>query len=212
MGYTHYWYREQEIERETMQRIADDFAAVVLKLDELGVYLAGGDGKGVPEITPELVCFNGVENCGHSANASIVIPWPNLNAKGVIDGKGERAGSWFAGALLDKRCCDGDCSYETFYFPREFDMSGFVQVEREGPQNPPERRRYFAFTKTAYRPYDLAVNAFLVIAKHHLGDKIRVSSDGEIANWVEGIELCRIYLGYEENYRFSEGEGLVPTR
>ena len=60
------------------------------------------------------------------------------------------------------------------------------------------------FCKTAYRPYDLALNAFLVIAKHHLEENILVSSDGEIQHWAEGIELCRTYLGYDELYQFSE--------
>jgi hypothetical protein len=57
---------------------------------------------------------------------------------------------------------------------------------------------------------DLAVNAFLVIAKHHLGEEIRVSSDGEIQHWVEGIALCRVHLGYEEAYQFDAKGELVP--
>lgn len=213
MGYTHYWYREHVIAPETMKRIADDFAVIVLKLDDLGVHLAGSDGEGLPEIGPELVCFNGPTHCGHPQNAEISIPWPTLNAQGVIDGKGERAGTWFAGATLDKRCCNGSCSYEAFHFPRSMDVSGFVQFLDDSPLIPPAKRKYFNFTKTAYRPYDLAVNAFLVIAKHHLGDKIHVSSDGEIQHWLEGIVLCRIYLGYEETYEFSAGDdsNLVPV-
>jgi hypothetical protein len=208
MGYTHYWYREQTIAPETMKHIADDFAAIVLRLDDLGVHLAGGLGEGAPEITPEMIRFNGPEDCGHPKNSAISIPWPTLHAQGVIDGKGRAAGNWFAGATLDARCCDGSCSYETFDFPREFDMSEYVQA-RKG-KTPPQ---YFACCKTAYRPYDLAVNAFLVIAKHHLGDKVHVSSDGELQHWLEGIALCRIYLGYEETYEFSDGPdgGLVAV-
>ena len=204
MGYTHYWYREQTIDPATMKHIADDFATIVLKLDDLGVHLAGGDGEGLPEITPEIICFNGPNNCGHPKNSEITIPWPKDGASGVTDGKGERAGNWFAGALLDSRCCNVSCSYETFDFPREFDMSGYVQAD--------EYKRYFSCTKTAYRPYDLAVNAFLVIAKHHLGDKIKVSSDGELNNWLEGIALCRIYLGYEETYEFATGGDLQAVQ
>jgi hypothetical protein len=205
MGYMHYWYREQEIAPETMKRIADDFATIVLKLDDLGVHLADGRGVGAPEISPELVCFNGPEHCGHPKNSEISIPWPKAGAKGVIDGKGEVTGNWFAGALLSSRCCNGDCSYETFYFPQRQPSDSYQTKDADG-------LTYFNCTKTAYRPYDLAVNAFLVIAKHYLGSKIRVSSDGDLENWIEGIELCRTYLGYEETFEFQNEAGLVPAR
>ena len=39
-------------------------------------------------------------------------------------------------------------------------------------------------------PYDAAVTACLVVMKHHLGDAIRVSSDGEIGDWTAGLEIA----------------------
>lgn len=206
MGYTHYWYRKQEISKDTMRAIIEDFSKIVLTLDSMGVKLADGFGKGTPEISEDRVWFNGLENCGHPANAEIVIPWPTDNAQGILDGRGELVGTWFAGAKLDTRCCNGDCSYETFGFPRVMPKESYFQSN--------ERRKdlFFECCKTAYRPYDLAVTAFLVIAKHHLGADIRVSSDGELQHWIEGIGLCRVYLGYPETYQFSEDDGdLVPV-
>ena len=58
----------------------------------------------------------------------------------------------------------GELSYETFLFP------GFGS-----PPHPD-----FACCKTERKPYDAIVVACLLVAKHHLGAAIEVSSDG---NW-----------------------------
>lgn len=200
MGYTHYWYRPKQIDTKTMQAIADDFSKIVLTLDSMGVRLADGLGENSPEINAGRIWFNGLANCGHPQNSAVSIPWPSSTARGVIDGRGQVAGGWFAGAVLDSRCCDGDCSYETVHFPSAMPEDSFFQANDKRPD------LFFECCKTAYRPYDLAVTAFLTIAKHHLGTDIIVSSDGELCHWIEGIELCRIYLGYEEIYEFSDGE------
>lgn len=199
MGYTHYWYRKLNYSEAEMTSIVSDFAKLVPKLAELGVPLAAGDGKEQPHIDAELICFNGVTACGHPENSAVVIPWPSENASGV--GNGYHGEQWFAGAKLDARTCDGDCSYETLYFPRSVPQDWFKQEDDK------HKGLYFFCCKTAYRPYDLAVTAFLVIAKHHLGPDIAVSSDGEIQHWIEAIALCRVHLGYEESYQFSEDGG-----
>jgi hypothetical protein len=161
MGYTHYWHRPLEIEPDKMQVIADDFAKVVLTLDDMGVHLADGLGHDVPQITPELIHFNGREYR------------------------------------------DEDDSYETLSFPRTMNKGKLLQPSDQHPG------LYLAFCKTARCPYDLAVVAFLIIAKHHLGDRIAISSCGEIQDWMNGIELCRTYLGYDERYVFNADEELT---
>ena len=201
MGYTHYWYRQHEIEEFKMQAIMEDFSKMVLHLDDLGVHLANGDGEGTPQADLEAIRFNGPVHCGHPKNSEISIPWPTPIAQGVIDGAGKAAGEWFAGATLDARCCNGDCSYETFNFPRLMDKS-YLQAHSK------HKKLYFECTKTAYRPYDLAVNVALVVAKHHLGSII-VNTDGELNHWREGIELCRVYLGYPEHYVFNADGELI---
>lgn len=198
MGYTHYWYRPKKISEADMQAIAGDFARLVLALDDMGVKIADGHGAGTPEITPALVCFNGVANCGHAKNEEITIPWPDKQAHGVNEGGNAVSGSWFGGALLSTRTCNGDCSYETFYFPAEMSKDSFWQ------ENNRNRELFFNCTKTAYRPYDLAVTAFLVIAKHHLRENIIVSSDGEDENWVEAKQVCQAFLDYGMEFKMED--------
>ena len=65
------------------------------------------------------------------------------------------------------RTCNGDCSYESFWFERTMSMD---QADENGISG--------GTCKTAFRPYDLAVTAFLLIAHHHLGLAMVVHSDG----------------------------------
>lgn len=169
----------------------------------MGVKLAGGRGTGLPEISSEVVRFNGPENCGHPKNEAVVIPWPSKGATGVMDPKAVGVdGGWFAGATLDTRMCGGDCSYETFSFTRVLPDKGYPYSAHDGRPD-----LFFDCCKTAYRPYDVAVTAFLIVAKKHLGDDIKVSSDGEDAQWYDAKRLCYINLGYgPEFYIGDEGE------
>ena len=63
----------------------------------------------------------------------------------------------------------GDDSHETFSFP------------------PDKESENFSFCKTARKPYDQIVVACLLSAKHHLGDAIRLGSDGRWdKEWTDG--------------------------
>ena len=169
-------------------------------LSKLNVPLAGGDGEGEPVVNMNEIRFNGPHNCGHPKNSEITIPWPSKTAGGVAKyGENERAGNWFAGAVIDKRCCDGDCSYETFFFPR-------VHPDEFKQYHEKRKDLIFDFCKTAYRPYDLAVNVFLVIAKHRLRDNIIISSDGEMIHWQEAMMYCQINLGYGLEFKLPKEE------
>lgn len=58
MGYTHYWYREKEADRDAFKSWSED----VIRLADSGrldFAVCGGDGTGLPEITEDVVCFNG---------------------------------------------------------------------------------------------------------------------------------------------------------
>lgn len=189
MGYTHYWYRPKEIEPTTFQRIVDDFKQLLPEFERIGIPLAGPTGEGEPIINYDEVAFNGSMHCGHERK-EIVIPWPSENAGGVFGSNDPVSGTWFAGHVIETRVCNGDCSYESFIFERVREPKH--QWDRPHPEG------WFDFCKTAFRPYDLAVTAFLVIAKHHLGDQLKVSSDGEGPQWRDGILLCRMVLGYGE--------------
>jgi len=197
IGFTHYYRRPKEIPRDDMLKIIRDFKKMVPLLSELKVYLAGGNGEGEAEINIERIWFNGPEKCGHLKNEAISIPWPTDTAGGIAGfTEDAQKGNWFAGALIDKRCCDGDCSYETFHFPRVFKIREW--------DKPDEKGLYFDFCKTAFRPYDLAVNVFLIIAKHYLKDNIKVSSDGKMTHWQEGMMLCQVHLGYGLEFKLKD--------
>lgn len=67
----------------------------------------------------------------------------------------------------------GDLSHEDFSLPEYF-------KENEG-----------GFCKTANKPYDTAVVAALILLKHYMGDAVGVSSDGDAAEWLEGLRLAK---------------------
>jgi hypothetical protein len=105
------------------------------------------------------------------------------------------AGSWFAGCQLRARTCGGDCSHEGLVLAR---------VLQVAPWQRPEARRYFECCKTAYKPYYLAAQCALLIAKEHLGEAIVVSSDGSAEHWDEARALCENVLGYGEDFRLAD--------
>ncbi len=197
MGYTHYWYRPKEIPQAQFEKIEEDFKKFLPLFKAMDIQLADGNGKGEPELTKDLICFNGKHNCGHTENKSIVIPWPSKNHKNGVapDSKKAVNGSWFAGVTLNQRTCNGTCDYETFYFPR-------ILPKRDYPYstNGKNKKLLFDCTKTAFRPYDLAVNIFLIIAKHYLKTQIVVHSDGEISEWLDAVTIVKNALGYGEDF------------
>jgi hypothetical protein len=198
MGYTHYWYRkDKEIEQAVFNGIASDFKKLSPVFEKLGITLAGGNGAGEPVIDGNRICFNGLRKCGHPVSYELGIAWPSQNAGGVANPWREdvQNGSWFAGATIEKRTCSGDCSHETCWFPRIVPTDQCNRFDSH-PSKEKGDGWHFNFCKTAYKPYDLAVTAFLVIAKHHLNEKLWVQSDGETQHWADARILCERMLGY----------------
>ena len=75
--------------------------------------------------------------------------------------------------------------------------------ERE--TNPPAVvGKYHFYTKTEHRPYDLAVMACLIVAKHYLGKGIVVCSDGVEDKWEPARRLCGNHVGYGGDFRLDE--------
>lgn len=202
MGYCHYWEIEQEIDQESFSCIIADVQRIVLALDDMGVRLAGPLGRGLPEIDADHIAFNGLWECGHVKNEEIVIPFPAADAAGIGGSIDAVEGSYFGmGTLLSHRACDGNCSYETFSFER-------TCIDR----NKVRDGRYFDSCKTAFRPYDLAVQCVLLIAKHHLKDRIHVWSGGSDYHWNDARLLCYTHLNYPlTQYRVDREEGLILT-
>lgn len=183
------------ISPDIFHSIAHDFNCVASSLREHGVPLASWDGTGYPQITDETIAFNGLEHCGHQPNSDIIIPWPSPSACGVAESDDAQIGCWSAGVELTARTCDGSCAYETMRLDR------VVQHARPDESNP---NNVTSFCKTAFRSYDIAVTALLIIAKHYLGDDIQIATDGEDANWLDGKLVCAMTLGYGLEYKICD--------
>ena len=208
MGYSHYYYTKPELNKELFENEAIDFKKMIPVLNHLGIKLGDGLGENTPIIRPDEITFNGLTNCGHQKQ-HIGLAWPSETAKGVkpdhlfMELCELSKGSWFAGPTLETRVCGGDCSYETFSLEQKLQQDQIVNV-RNG--------FYSNGTKTNYKPYDLAVNVCLIIAKHYLKDQIIVRSDGDKSNWIEGIELCKHFLDYGSDFNLDEEKEIEETK
>lgn len=65
MGYTHYWYKQLGEYPAQWAAFAEKCRAIVDLAEEQGTPLAGGLGDGRPEITEEIVWFNGLDPDGY---------------------------------------------------------------------------------------------------------------------------------------------------
>ena len=204
MGYTHYWNRKPEFNKEDFNKVVADFNKMIPVFNRIGLTLTGGDGTGKPEINDNTIWFNGNIKCGHTER-DLGITWPSKDAGGMTlayktNGNHKEdsdiGGQWFAGLELKSRTCGGDCSHEPF---------GLSLVKELGGGG--NDKFLFDFCKTAYKPYDLAVICALIIAKHHLKEQIRISSDGTLEQWKDGIVLCEKVLGYGVGFAFHEEDG-----
>lgn len=204
MGYNHYWRRPAEIETNLFSLILADFQQCVLALDDAGISLAGPMGDGLPQIDHDVIAFNGVRDCGHPKNEAISIPFPSEDASGVGSSGETIVYSWFIGVQIRRRTCNGDCSYEPFIFER-------IEKREERTPNASDRdKRIFEHCKTAFRPYDLAVQSALLIAKHHLGDELEVASGGSDRHWNDARRLCYLHLGYPlVEFKIDRDKGLI---
>lgn len=203
MGYTHYYQTKPKLNQLDFFKTGRDFKKMIPIMGHLGIKLADGIGENFPIVTPQEICFNGMAKCGHQ-EMNIGLAWPSETAKGVNESYTRKElievskGTWFAGRTLETRVCGGSCDYETFSLER-------IQTPSEHSRN---KEYVFNCTKTNYKPYDLAVNVCLVIAKHYLKDDIHVTSDGTDDNWIEAKELCQHFLGYGKDFTL---DGELPT-
>ena len=179
MGYSICWKRDLEIEPTRFNRIVEDFKVLLKPLYAAGVRLAGGDGHGKPVIDPKGIYFNGASKCRHKPSSGYRL----LDYVAKFEGSSEEE----MAALFDmdwvERRCPGFCCFETFSFLRDEWTPHFAR-DPVGWHS----------CKTNRRHYDLAVQCVLIIAKHHLEEKIELS--GKDRFWSEGRSLCQAHLGY----------------
>jgi hypothetical protein len=87
----------------------------------------------------------------------------------------------------------GTAMYETF------DMRLEEEASRDG------NRLVFSFCKTEHRPYDLAIQVALIVFKHYLRRQLRVTSDGDEADWDAARRFCQEHLGYGGDFHLDHG-------
>ena len=80
----------------------------------------------------------------------------------------------------------GEKSHETYFIPQILPADSlFTRLDLGRDDG-----LIFAFTKTARKPYDILVVACLILGQRHFGKKdFRISSDGDIADWMAGLDL-----------------------
>ena len=202
MGYNQGWKQEREIELPIFRSIVEDFSRIVLALDDFGVPLAGPLGDGIPVITTEKVSFNGVASCGHPRNPDILIPAAAPEAGGVGSSFSAIVGEQSWHMLLKHRTCNGNCSFETFTLERVSSRHHDDALDLPCGD----------VCKTGFRPYDLAVQCILLIAKHYLRDRFSVHTAGSDYVWNDPRQLCYLHLHYPlGEFRVNEEHALVQT-
>ena len=76
-------------------------------------------------------------------------------------------------------------------------------------EEPDETYWRFGMCKTSFeneptKAYDKYVTACLYIFKYHLGDEFLLSSDGDVSDWNEGLQMGQDILGHPYNIRTFE--------
>lgn len=194
MGYTHYWRRSPDLTPADFHQFVEDVKLIVEALQLKGLKFAGPTGTGQPELTPQVVAFNGSKNCGHRYR-DLGKPWPSQTANGVEATNNPVSGPWFSGALLETRVCGGCCAGEPFVVDRVFMQRAWDQLEKG---------KHFQYCETSYKPYDLAVTAALIRLKERLQEDISVSSDGQDNAFEDAKRLCRELFGWHETFALEK--------
>lgn len=91
----------------------------------------------------------------------------------------------------------GDDAHETFYVHRAFKKA-------YKSQTPMDNGLWFAFCKTAAKPYDMPVMICLIIFNHWFGDNFHVWSDGDMGDWKPAMAWCHKKFGYGKEFKLRE--------
>lgn len=194
MGYKHYWSRALTLDREAFFNAVQDVHMIIQHAAQLGIQIAGPTGSGKPELTAELIAFNGLALCGHKYR-DLGKPFPSAIASGVEEKEppyDPKAAPWFSGPFLDTRVCGGTCAAEPFVLDRRYLVRDWERPEDNG--------KYACSCITHFKPYDLVVTAALVRIKERLGSAIVVSSDNPDHGFDDAQRFCRELFGWSPNF------------
>ena len=168
MGYTHYWYfpATYAVKANTWKKIVEDFNKI-LDFKEL----------------------DGYEQANLRVNLRDILEQKSGQKLAITDDM-----IWFNGREENDQC------HETFHLERKSTEESYRTQQTSDINGKPipfeEGEECFTFCKTARKPYDIVVCCCLLIAKHYVGDLIKVSSDGDETEWNDAINLCKKHLGY----------------
>ena len=100
----------------------------------------------------------------------------------------------------------GEESHESFLLEQSMSDDRFEDQKRiysiKSKDIEPDTK-FFNFTKTARKPYDIYVQSALIIAKHYLKNKIDITSDGNHDEWNDARVLCTKVLGYGKTFKLD---------
>ena len=178
MGYYHSWRGPGD--PDAFRLIRADFEKLILPLADLGCPVAGPLGTGLPETAENYIHFNGIRHCGHEKVEGPVVIFPSEDACGIDLEHGDLFAVAFLG-LVTKRRCDGQCCHEDFLLGKHYGGG---------------------CCKTAFKPYDVAVTAALLIAKHHWSETFEITSCGSDAQWWDAKLICQRVLVYGASFKF----------
>jgi hypothetical protein len=146
MGFTHYYYHKNKLDKVTFGKFAKDVAKIIEASKVKVQYECDDDSAPITNMSQ--VRFNGVGEAGHE---TFVI--------------------------------NRVASKEALEFQRDYDTK-------------PDKM-LFNFCKTARKPYDELVVASLILFKLYFRGDVKLGSDGDVEDWVKGLNLVNTRLNLE---------------
>lgn len=67
MGYTHYWRQLEKVEANKFHAFAKNVALIVKTADDAGIPLGDSSGQGTPEVSTDVIAFNGFGDFGYES-------------------------------------------------------------------------------------------------------------------------------------------------
>jgi len=92
-------------------------------------------------------------------------------------------------------------SDESYIWAKDSDHCSELSHETFRIDRVPDAKETFHFCKTARKPYDLMVQACLLVYKHHSPETMELGSDGDPDDWKEAEKFVKDVLGYSVKFK-----------
>lgn len=193
MGYSHYWDPAGPIDPKAFNKIFHDFRTLYfaekMRIKEV---IHGPHGDSLPLITDKIISFNGNRNCNHESNKEVLF---------FVPGKEHKVSpATLYGTHIEtspvRACSRGKCSCETMTL-FSYENKGLLDIWKTNKED-----FFLGSIKTNFKPYDLAVQCLLIIARRYIRN-FSVSSDGSEEFWFDAQLVCQMNLGYGLNFHLA---------